>query len=275
MIHLTHLHPPLAGKIPALVSPTANPIRTARRAGMTARLRSALGQGGMARVRGVLWPADLPKPAAYPEPILLPPTLDAGYFPAAEPLPSPGVASQLPETYLLYHGAYDPESLKILFAGWGWAAGSIGQLYPLVMAGVKPSGRESVEKQVRQSGLESFCEVLSPLPIDQLPALYQGCAALFHPVPAAVWGSSLRRALACGRPVVTIENPLTDALVGPAGYVLPAGETRRLGAALITVVVEDFVAEKLGQIGRTRAAAWQETDFGRGLKIAYRNVLGE
>ena len=131
-----------------------------------------------------------------------------------------------------------------------------------------------LEARIAESGLEPFCQVLPALPIDQLPALYQGAAAVFHPAPAAPWGGALRRALACGRPVVAVESPLADALIGSAGYAVPAEETRRLGAALITVIVEEDVAAKLGDLGRDRAAAWQEGDFSAALGEVYRRVLG-
>ena len=239
---------------------------------MVERLRSALGQGGLARASRVLWPDDLPKPEAGAETLPLKPYLSPDYSPREAPERPPSLARELPETYLLYHGPSTPDTIQLILGAWRWGAEAIGQLYPLILAGLNPIDRERVEGQIRRAGLEPFCQVLPIVPIADIPALYQGSTALFHPAPPTPWGSSIRRAMACGRPVVTIENRLADALIGNAGYVLPAADLRRLGAALITLVVEEPVAERLGQLGRAQAAPWQEISFGEQLREIYLRI---
>jgi glycosyltransferase involved in cell wall biosynthesis len=96
---------------------------------------------------------------------------------------------------------------------------------------------------------------------------------LFHPAPIAPWGAPERHALACGKPVVASENLFSDALFGPAAYLAPAGDARALGAALITVVVEDSVAENLSQAARQRAESWLDQGFGQKLYEAYLLLL--
>jgi glycosyltransferase involved in cell wall biosynthesis len=269
LIHLTYASLPLIINVPTLVSPAEYPVRKVPRKGLAERLRSALGQGGLARASRVLWPADLPKPETGPQTLPLTPYLSPNYIPHEAPERPPSLARELPETYLLYHGPITPDTVQLILGAWRWGAEAIGQLYPLMLAGLNPIDREQVEGQIHRAGLDPFCQVLPIVPIADIPALYQGSTALFHPAPSAPWGGAIRRAMACGRPVVTIENRQADALVGEAGYVLPPGDLRRLGAALITVVVEASVAEKLGQLGRVRAAPWQEKPFGENLKEIY------
>jgi hypothetical protein len=46
-----------------------------------------------------------------------------------------------------------------------------------------------------------------------------------------------------------------------------------LGAALITVLVEEGVAQKLAQEGRQRAKSWSLPPFADGLAQAYQEIL--
>ena len=103
--------------------------------------------------------------------------------------------------------------------------------------------------------------------------IYQGCSALFHPAPLSPWGGAVSWALACGKPVVAAESALTDALVGPAAYLAPLDDARALGAALITVLVEEEVAEKLSLAAQKQAAGWHSPAFGQELLAAYQEIL--
>jgi glycosyltransferase involved in cell wall biosynthesis len=83
----------------------------------------------------------------------------------------------------------------------------------------------------------------------------------------------VRLALACGRPLVAYETAHIDAIVGPAGYLVPLGDTRALGAGLVTLVVEERVADGLSQAARQRSADWRNSGFGQDLLAGYRKFL--
>jgi hypothetical protein len=73
--------------------------------------------------------------------------------------------------------------------------------------------------------------------------------------------------------VVGIEERATAALLGPAGYLIPQDDLRRLGAAVITVIVEEQVAESLSQAAIQRASNWQKQAFVNRLAQVYSRVL--
>jgi glycosyltransferase involved in cell wall biosynthesis len=83
----------------------------------------------------------------------------------------------------------------------------------------------------------------------------------------------VRLALACGRPLVAYETAHIDAIVGPAAYLVPSGDSRALGAGLVTLVVEELVAEGLSQAARQRSADWRNSGFGQDLLTGYRKFL--
>jgi hypothetical protein len=58
--------------------------------------------------------------------------------------------------------------------------------------------------------------------------------------------------------------------VGPAAYLAPLDRPRELGAALLTVIVEEGLASQLAGEGLRRAAAWQVETFRQELAEIYR-----
>jgi glycosyltransferase involved in cell wall biosynthesis len=173
----------------------------------------------------------------------------------------------------LYHGPGRSGELRRLLETWSWAAGSVGEYYPLILVGLDDAQRSSLGQLAQEYGLEGTIRSLPSLPPSLLAAVYRGCSVLLHPGPVSPWGDPLRLALASGLPVVAAESPLADALVGPAGYLAPAGDPRTLGAALITVLVEDELASRLSQAARQRAAAWKLDLFPERLLETYWRIL--
>ena len=189
------------------------------------------------------------------------------------PVEIPGVA--LPENFLLYHGPQRTRVLQRTVKAWTWSAGSIGEVYPLVMLGLGEAARREVNSMVKKLNLEGTVFVMSSTSPDYFPRLYQRASAVFHPATVSPWGGAVRHALACGVPVVGIETSLNNALVGSAAYLVHAHETREMGAGLISVVVREEVRERLKKAALERASGWATGNFGEKLVQAYEVVIGE
>jgi glycosyltransferase involved in cell wall biosynthesis len=282
LLHLMSPHPPLLAPLFCVVSPCGfkdNPTSAhgpERPAGVARRLRGALAQGGLSRVRAIFWPEDLPQ-FSLPQPVItLPPTVlpDFAYGAEKNGRSEPGeyLALDLPETYILYHGPSSSQDLGRLLAAWSWAADPIGDYYPLVILGLDDAGREDLSKLSRQFDLRETVRALPELSPRIIPLLYERCSGVFHPAPVSPWGGPLRQALASGKPVVASENQLAAGLVGPGAYLVPGDDSRALGAALITTIVEEGLAQSLSQAARQRADSWRLADFGRELWTAYRDL---
>lgn len=293
LLHLTTPTPPLFASTPVLVSPAGysfswsggpqSPRAPGERAGLAAHLRDAFAAGGMSRAR-LCWPEDLPPPSSSPSPLRLPPVVPPAFLPGAGASPAgngahpPGEASlDLPEAYILYHGPHAPGDLRRLLDAWRWAAAPVGGDTSLLLPGMSPAGQQHLENLKAEYGVGETVRALPVLSLDALARLYRGCTALLHPAPVSPWGGPLRLALACGLPVVGLESPLSDALMGSAAYLVKAGrpeETgRALGAALITVVVEEEVSSSLAQAARQRSSGWDLPAFSARLLSVYRSIL--
>ncbi len=274
LLHLTTATPALFSSLPVVLSPAEFPAPKPK--GFSSRLREALAGGGLTRLGGLFWPVELesqpPQGNAAPLFHLPPepfPDIGSGEAPGA----SQPVALDLPEAYILYHGPCGEAALHHLLAAWSWACGPVGEYHPLLLLGLDEKARQRLPSLAD----DYVCQgTLRPLPVmhpGAIPALVRGCSAVFHPAPLAAWGGAARLALAYGRPLVAAETPRSVALAGPAAYLAPEGDSRALGAALLTVIVEEQVAQALGEAGLQRAAGWDNRSFGQALFAAYQAVL--
>jgi glycosyltransferase involved in cell wall biosynthesis len=276
LLHLTTATPALFSSLPVVLSPAYFPAPKPK--GIAARLRVALASGGLTRLDGLFWPVELesspPQEISsllFRLPVEPYPQISSGQAHGAAQL----AALDLPETYILYHGPCDEAALQRLLAAWGWACGLVGEYYPVFLLGLDDKARQRLPSLAGEYGCQGTLHPLPVLPPRAVFALVQGCSAVFHPAPLAAWGGAARLALAYGKPLVAAETPQAVALAGPAAYLAPADDSRALGAALLTVIVEEQVAQTLGETGLLRAAGWDSRSFGEALFAAYQEVLSQ
>ena len=280
-LHLTSPYSPLFGSAQVLVSPCEYLGDLSLRAlpaerGLTAHLRTAMGQGGLSRVRAILWPDDLPDPGLPAPKITLPAVVHPAFWDknSDRQLYQNDLLQELdlPDAYILYQGPGDRSALEDLLAAWSWAAGPLGDNYPLLILGLNPQEQVLCTQLATTRDLQSTINTLPALSVEALAALFHNCSAVFHPTPYSAWGGAARAALICEKPLVALESPALSALVGPAAYLVPpkqATSSRALGAALITVVVEESVADDLAQAARKLTTNWNGEQFGRQLAKIY------
>lgn len=285
LLHWMGTRAALFGSIPQLISPAGynarletrlvsaigSPAEASRTNDLSDRLRLAMGQGGSSRAVGLCWPNDLPEPGPGIRVFKLPPLAHPRFTATIQTPPLP----DLPETYILYHGPHSDRALHRLVQAWSWATGPIGEYYPLLVLGLDRAGAARLNAILDQAGLSKTVSLLPPLPLESTIYLYQHCTAVFHPAEAPVWGSPLRSALICGKPLVALETRLSDALAGPAAYLIHPNRpdaNRALGAALITVIVEEDVATRLAQAGRERSKGWHNNNFTAALEEVYHSL---
>jgi len=245
---------PLASPVPAAALLHASP--GPRPASALERLRRALGAAGAVGAACRLILADLPTvgPGARGA-ARMPPFVGADFLP---PDPSGAAAPKrfgLAPGYVLSCGL-QAEQLPLLLAAWTWVEGSIGDAAPLALLGLDPSAEQAARVQARELGVETSLKILPPAALADLPDLYRGAAVYLSVSPGAN-GQPLRWALSCGVPIAGLNSPETDCVAGEAAYLVQPGEARRLGAACLTLLVEEQVATALRQKGLVRATAYR------------------
>jgi glycosyltransferase involved in cell wall biosynthesis len=240
--------------------------------GFAERLRRSLSRGSQERVLALFWPQDLPYYEGKTHTAVikwLPPIVHPAFLRDQEQ-GKQGTFHDLPDTYFLYQGPYNRFALHNLLQAWSWATGPLGDSCTLLLVGVAEDRLKPLDQFLKTSGLADSLQVLPTLSPDELAGLYRACKGLFHPAPLSVWEGPLRYALSCARPIITAQSPLVDALLGPAAYSLPEKDFRGMGAAMITIAIEEEVEESLSRSARERSAKWDLGLFKQKLALNYK-----
>ncbi len=271
-LHLTAPTAPLFGSLQTIVSPAGG--GTAPAGGAGERLRRALGRGGTARAQ-IAWPADVPLPAQAPAAAVLPPAVHPAFAPhRAVRAPSIDGFPGLPESYFLVHTEPSFAAIRTALEAWTWAAGPIGDVYPLVFLGLPGPLEAEAGKLSSKYHLRETIRFHPPVEPPDLPLIYRAASAVLLPGPIGPWSSPLRYGMASGIPVVGIETPVSSAVAGPAAYLVPPNDPRSFGAALIAVIVKDDLRRQLVRAAEARTAGWSGEHLGRELARLYSGEIG-
>jgi len=260
---------PLSSPIPVVVALSA---RHERVSSVTGRIRRAVGQAGLRGTAALLWPRDLPQSShTHPATRAMPPFVGPGFVPTIASTDAERRARHgLKVGYSLAFCTTDDE-LRTLFAVWSWVAAAVGDDYPLVILGRSHRSKE-------QRGIESIAgrtsggsRRIDGVSLEELAALYRGADVFLHAGQTDT-GQELRWALACGLPVAGMETPEVSSVVGEAGYLVRPPDTRALGAACLSLIVEPALSETLKQKGLERAMAYHDPASGRAWAEVFRSV---
>jgi hypothetical protein len=244
------------------------------------RMRISLGLGGLERASAVIWPSDLPAPHYAASLTQLAPIIPAIFIPP-QGLEEQGVqtilrddaaiqaALQLPDEFILYQGPGGEGDLETLLQAWRWASVAVGELYPMLLVGLDDNDQRFIRERSKLLGLDGSLLVLSGVTPASLSWIYERCSAVFHPGPVSPWSGPARLAIASGKPLVATEQNLTAAITGPAAYLVRENDARALGAALVTVVVEHEMADRLSIAAKQRSQAWSSHDFRQQIMDVY------
>ncbi len=238
-------HAPLRARMPIAAVPPIG-LRPAAAGGLE-MLRRATGRAGLRGASIVLVAADLSGEAAHPGRDY--PPFVSSHFQTAE------VESGGPERQQVLCYDTDPDDIRQALAAWTWVDGSLGDTYPLQFV--------CWDRQVEEMILATAAEydiadsVMTGPPTKEFAQLYHTAAAFLSVRPLA-WGQPYRWALASGVPVAAFGSLAASSILGDAGYLVPEGDTRALGAACLSLLVQEELADSIRIKGRRRAAAYRD-----------------
>jgi len=115
---------------------------------------------------------------------------------------------------------------------------------------------------------------LGDVSADELARYYAGAAALVHPALLEGFGLPLLEAMACGTPVIATADSLPSAL-DVAALTFPAGEANAAREAILRVLDDDSLRERLIGAGRERARMLTWDRCAMETARIYRDVIRE
>lgn len=280
MAHVPYWAPPLSSSAPVIVTihDVIPLVLPEYRGDWRVRLYTSLVSVAARGVAGVLADSaqskqDILKHLGVPEEKVrvVPLAADARYTPQNDWRADEAVRAKynLPVeagSYVLYLGGFDVrKNVRALLSAWTWAAGPVGESYPLVLAGAlpKPDGQlfEDYAALAEQLEITSTVRFVGPIAEEDKAAVYRGAALFAYPSRYEGFGLPPLEAMACGVPVITTDAGSISEVVGEAAYLIDPQDTRKFGAGLITCLVEPSVSDHLRARGLERAKkfSWERT----------------
>jgi len=207
--------------------------------GWTEKLAFAAGSAGSRGASAKLYPGDLSPQSGRTRYL---PFVAQAFKDASE---------EIGEEYVLCYG-FNRKDIPLILSAWTWVDGSLGDTVPLTFLGADPTVTTEIHSKAAELGIEASVRTQSEVTYEDLPKLYGGAAAYLGTEFEAA-GQALRWALAAGTPVVGLKTPDFESVLGGAAYLVPAGDSRSLGAACLTVLIQERVSEPLREKGQQRA----------------------
>lgn len=171
---------------------------------------------------------------------------------------------ELPEKYFMYLSNFEPrKDIPTLLTAFEELPEAIRSEYGLLMVGGMGWGNEEILEHIKQMQAKGM-RVLRPenyVPDEDLAGLLSGATALLHPAVYEGFGITPLEAMACGTPAVITDIPVLREVGGDAALFFKPHDHTALSAAIVQLVKDKKLREKLAEKGLIQAAkfTWKQS----------------
>lgn len=172
----------------------------------------------------------------------------------------------LPDFYVLYLGGYElHKNVSTLLLAWTYVGQALGEDYPLVLAGRKPTQASDnypdYDWYIEQLRIEEYVRWIGYVEEEDKPVLYRNAETFVFPSRQEGFGLGVLEAMASGTPVVTTNASSLPEVVGEAGFTVDPDDARGMAGAIISTIIQDNLRAELRQKGEQQAASfsWEKT----------------
>jgi glycosyltransferase involved in cell wall biosynthesis len=185
----------------------------------------------------------------------------------------------LPENYALYLGGFDVrKNLRALIAAYTYVGPSVGEEYPLVLAGKPPDQWGTPRFPDLKADIAARPEIgqwvrwIGPVDEADKPGVYRMASVFCFPSRYEGFGLGPLEAMACGTPVVAANASSVPEVVEDAAYLVNPDDSRAMGGAIIAVLIQHDLRESLRNLGLARATAFSWSRTARETLSVYQRV---
>jgi glycosyltransferase involved in cell wall biosynthesis len=173
----------------------------------------------------------------------------------------------LPDEFALYLGGFDVrKNVNQLFLAWTYAGPSLGEQVPLVVAGKQPHTWGTPRfpdfpDYAKKLNIEKYLHWTGEIDEADKPALYRLAKLFVFPSKYEGFGLPVLEAMASGVPVVACQVSSIPEVAGDAAYLVPVDDARQMGAAILSILVQEDLRANLINAGRGQASkfSWRKT----------------
>ncbi len=190
--------------------------------------------------------------------------VDAAFKPLADPALLARFRAErgLPDRFLLHVGTLEPrKNVARLLEAYAHLRREHRIPHKLVLGGARGWLYEQIFARVRELGLLEEVVFTSFIPDRELPLWYNAADIFIYPSLYEGFGLPPLEAMACGTPVVTSSVSSLPEVVGNAAITVNPLDVNALASAILQVLEEPDLSERLRTEGPRRAAhfTWSET----------------
>ncbi len=185
----------------------------------------------------------------------------------------------LPDEFALYIGGYDRrKNVNNLLLAWTYVGQPLGEFVPLVLAGRLPAQwgtplYPDLPAYSRELKVEKYLHWTGDIDEADKPALYRLADVLIYPSLYEGFGLPPLEAMACGTPVVAGNVSSIPEVVGEAAYLVDPRDARKMGGAILAMLVQDDLNEHMRNLARGRATAFSWRQTAQGTYEVYQKVM--
>jgi glycosyltransferase involved in cell wall biosynthesis len=188
-------------------------------------------------------------------------------------------AYNLPERFVLYLGGYDiRKNVHTLLLAYTYVGQAMAEDVPLVLAGRQPRQWDTprfpdLPTYIDQLAIQDYVQWTGEIDEADKPTLYRMAEVVVFPSRYEGFGLPVLEAMACGTPVVACNASSVPEIAGEAGFLVEPDDAREMSGAILSILLQEPLAQQLRNIGLSRATAFSWRKTAQATLSIYQQVL--
>lgn len=176
----------------------------------------------------------------------------------------------LPDRYILYVGSIESRKNLLLVVK---ALSSLNEKIHLVAIGKQTQYADIVKNSIQELNLENQVSLLSNIPFEELPAIYQMATVFTYPSFFEGFGIPIVEALHSGIPVIAAKGSCLEEAGGPnSAYIDPISETEMI-ETLNKILSNDALAQEMILKGKQYVTRFNDDVIAAEIMALYKETI--
>lgn len=176
----------------------------------------------------------------------------------------------LPQRYILYVGSIESRKNLLLVVK---ALGLMNEKVHLIAIGKQTPYADVVKKEIQTLGLESQVTILSNIPFDDLPAIYQMASLFTYPSFFEGFGIPIIEALHSGIPVIAATGSCLEEAGGEDSIYVDPNDANQMCEAITKVLSDETLAAQMVLKGKEYVKRFSDENIAKEVMQLYKRTM--